>query len=155
MPQAQSEYLPGDPLSLIRRGWMGFDQTETYYQQLREAIAPIRTGAAGYLGRAAGRAGYVPQDLAARLSAIKGVGEQKIAATLAANMSASQQARAMGALERYYRDYQFQQQLEAQEAGLWAQLGGGLISSLITLGGILKFGNNGQPQVVPGSVRTG
>jgi hypothetical protein len=136
------QYLD-DPLGKIRAGWMGPDNTKQFQQQLNESIGGLRSSAAGYLSSAAGRAGYVPRGLAGRMSAIKGVGEQKIAASIAANMAASQTQRAMGALERYYRDYQFQEQLSSQRSGFLGSLFSGIGSMATSIYGMKQLAGGG------------
>jgi len=127
------DYFGEDPMAAIRSGNMGPENTMGYFNKLREATGSLRTGTAGYLSNATRGAGFVPKDLAGRLGAMKSVGEGKIAANLAASMSQSQTNRAMGAMDRYYRDYQFQEQLSSQESSMWGSLFGGIGSSVISL----------------------
>lgn len=124
----KQEFIEGDPLELMKKGWLGPDiGPEVFYKQFREMLGESRKAGAGYLAGATARAGYVPRGLAQRTAAIQEAGEAQAATGISLAMTQSQRQRYSEALDRYFRVWGAERQLEAQEEqatmGLWGGIG--------------------------------
>lgn len=131
------DYLE-NPLDLIRKGALGPSMSpEAAYGSLREAMAGARTQGAGYLSGATRAAGYVPQGLSARVSAITEGAGLKAATQLAGQVSQWEAQRYNTALDRWWKYYGLQQQQQAQRSNWLGSLFGGIAGigmNLIGLG---------------------
>ena len=116
----------------IKRGYSPDVGPDVYMGQLQSLLSSLRRSTAGVVGTAASRAGYVPQDLAARLRAIQQAGETQAAAKVAQGMSAYQYQRLNDALSRYLSVWGMQEGWRRQDIAnrnaLLGSLGGGLMS---------------------------
>ena len=134
---ANNDYLPDNPLNMIKRGSLGPGlDPESVYGQFREMLKSASQGGAGYLSAAAGSAGTVPQGLSARVGAITQGAQQQAGVQLATAVSNFERQRYESAMNRWYTYWRDQQSLDQQEQGMWANIAGGitgLVGNILTL----------------------
>ena len=143
---ATNDFLPDDPLEMIKRGSLGPGlDPESVYGQFRNMLKSSSQSGAGYLSAAAGRAGSVPQGMASRVGAITQGAQQQAGVQLATSVSNFERQRYEGALNRWYSYWRDEQTADQNEQNMWGNIAGGLtglIGNIVTMKALSGSGSS-------------